>query len=481
MSSFASPSRYLGGAIEPVTDGITSETVSQQPHIDGVAKIIISIIISVFIAAVAIYFSYLWIRRRSNQIRLDDTAEGLDDGPIPLVDLPPLPGSPGASPYISSNPDFSTTELPNPRPLNDRTMGLSSHPPSMTDLATAREASSSKVGAQEDMTVSLAGPPSWPSIVFQDNQEQTSLRPPCQSTPRPDGADDSQRHNMVIEFDNDSSGSASDETIQARSDLPPLPPAGPGIETMPEVLRGYDQGHTAPNFELLVPSTIKEESIPSISKGPGAERNVGLAGNDSGFGPMTTNLQVPEAQFHKEQDAGPLGQPHTASQSSHDGNDKGPMQGREMRIDDDDEYDKPSSQIANPHPPFEGVVYGSRDNQQFLNRDEEYDPRDPRYDVRNAVRRFGKKDKGPFKPDSAQVTRPLSNDNEFQPPPTAKGTEGQYACLSRDYTNASMVPAPLNLLVQRNNTIHETSPSAAAISHHFFRRPSSGARVDIGS
>lgn len=139
--------------------------------------------------------------------------------------------------------------------------------------------------------------------------------------------------------------------------------------------------------------------------------------------------------------------------------------------DADDESDELINQPTNSGASCEGGVQDSRDNRLYSYADETYDPEDPRYDVRGAIRAFGNNGFKSNTSGAEQAAQTLSDDDDHS---------NNYTCLQRDFTNASLVPPPLRVLMRRNNTVHETSsPTVAPVTAtQPVPRPASAADVD---
>ncbi|KAI1755482.1 hypothetical protein F4782DRAFT_551681 [Xylaria castorea] len=488
MPPFTVTSTYAKGAVAMAAETFAAERPSGDPPGRKFAITLVAVIVSTVSAGVILFCTYLWVRSRrpSNHERLDDE-RNIGEEPIPLEDLRPpedreIVPEPG-------NPSFNMSGPPSGHPrrrtVNEFTMALSSNPPSQTDLDTAEQTLNPETNIKKqdvDVPAIILNPPTpvpVPPTSPQPgpSQEQSHLHPTRRSNPR---LEDSRRRGKVFEPNDDQGGFTGDGTLRVQSNLPPLPPAGPGIETMPNILDEYHQGQrqSMPNSEFFPPSTISEESTPDVTDTPGVESDVELAENTPESYLVTSDSQSPEADNNEagivvEHGDEPLPPSH---EDEHISDNKGFSQEGEEN-DADDESDEPISPTANSGASLQGGVQDSRGNSHDSYGDEVYDPKDPRYDVHGAVRKFGKNNE------------PESNTSKAeQNTQTLSGGDGNndsgsnHASLQRDYTNASLVPAPLSVMVRRNNTIHETSSPATTSATSASRpgpRPASAADVDI--
>ncbi|KAI0455313.1 hypothetical protein F5B21DRAFT_503368 [Xylaria acuta] len=480
MPPFTVTSTYVRGAVAMAIETLPAERPSGDSTGRKVAIILAAVVISTVSAGVIVFFTFRWVRSRTpaNHMRLDDE-QNPNEEPIPLQDLPP-PEDRGTIDE-TGNPPSSTSTGRRRRTLNEFTMALSSNPPSQTDLATAEQTLNPRTKIKKQdvgvpaIIVCHPAPvlilPTWPKP--SPSQEQSHLRPTRQTSSPPDD----RRYSKVFES-GDNQGSFMGDGVRLQSNLPPLPPAGPGIETMPNVLDEYhqQQRQTALNSEFFPPSTIAEESTPDITEGPDTESNVELAENISESNLVIPGFQSPEANNNEdgigtEHDDEPL-PPSREDEHNHDNEVLAQGDGAN---DADDESDKPISPTADSGVPFEGGGQSSRGNWHHSYADEVYDPKDPRYDVEGAVRALGKNN-GPESNNSKaeQGTQSLSGGD------VDDDSSHYYTWLQRDFTNASLVPPPLSVLIHRNNTVHETSSSAStpAPTTQPAVRPSSAADFD---
>ncbi|KAJ8127485.1 hypothetical protein O1611_g6152 [Lasiodiplodia mahajangana] len=339
------------GAVETTDVFLVVGSNSYGPQAHTVVVIVIATVCTsvLLVLAVWVYFKYRRVLKREN--RPTDLEQGtVEQGPvgedIPLQDLPPAPDR--TSVHQSGNPDFSAASLPNPRPLNEYTTGLSSHPPSQADLTTAQNALESRNQSQENVRATSPAAPhsssssSSSSVAPQSNEEEPPQRRRRASTTR---ADSPRRHGMVLTGDQDLVIYPGRPVIRKRSDLPSLP----GIETMPEVLEEVHRNQRKP-------STINEESTtPDDTESPGGETGIELG-----------NRPLP---------------------SPHDYNQYGVRVGHSLDDEaSDDGHGDNAQNYGNDGAgsSFEGGVQGSRGNWHFSYEDETYDPRDPRFDVEGA-------------------------------------------------------------------------------------------------
>ncbi|KAI0553024.1 hypothetical protein F4679DRAFT_581114 [Xylaria curta] len=436
----------------------------EQPSADppGRRLVIILPVVVISTVGVGVILFCIWVRsrRHSSHFRLDDE-QNSNEEPIPLQNLA-TPENGETAVHETGDPSVSTSNIRRPRTLNEYTKALSSHPPSQTDLATAEQALNPKTRIKkQDMGIPavVLSPPS-PVLILPislqpgPSQEQSYLHPTRRSNSRPD---DPRRHGKVFEFGDNHGDFTGDETLRAYSNLPPLPPAGPGIETMPNVLDEYHQQQ-----ELPLASTITEEGTPDITDTPDTKSAAEFAENvpESYF--TTLASQSPEADKDKasiftKRDDEPLSPPH-----------EGFVQ--DDKANDADDESETISQAPDSGTSLQDRVRDFHGDSHDSYIDEVYNPKDPLYDVHGVVK-FGKNN-GPESNTSKaeQTAQTLGGDDN--------DSSEDYARFQRDYTNASLVPAPL---VRRNNTVHET-PSPAVTSSTATQpvaRPASAADVDI--
>ncbi|KAI3336649.1 hypothetical protein HD806DRAFT_542467 [Xylariaceae sp. AK1471] len=432
MSSFTGAPIYIRGVLAMAFDNVfATQPTTNHPYEPNVTTLIVAAVISSIGVCVFIFVVYLCIRRRRNRAQVLDIEEGPDEEPIPLQDLPPI--EPPGNLYESGNPEFSTLSLPRRRTMNERTMALSSNPPSQTDLTTAERSFHSVAGTPEiiqDIPTEPSSPP-LPKTPQREREECANHMPGHRPSMSRLGRN--RRHGMI--FDDDSFSGDGDTPV--RPVVGPLRPAGPGIETMPEVLETFHrqeslrekrqrirQERVGPDFPASwTPSTVKEESTPDITDGGSAESN---SGSDKERGDQQLSLSHQEDDDHEKK-----------------------------KPDQSEDHNDAVEQTAPAYNSrFEGGVRGARGNWHFSYSDEELDEDDPRYDVVGAVQKFGKVSGRRVrrvmpKPQPATEQQPSSSNNNTQ-----------YACLEREFTCESLVPAPLNL-VRRNQTVREpASPSA---------------------
>ncbi|KAI0118713.1 hypothetical protein GGR51DRAFT_570512 [Nemania sp. FL0031] len=373
---------YARGVAVATTNIFLPEPLYLNGPVHGVVPTVIATVLtaSLFICAGVVYFYWHKARERNrNRNRAPDVEQGPAGEDIPLQDLPRPPD--GALVREPRNPQFSTDNLPDRRPLNDYTLPLSSHPPSQADLTTAQNALEPRNPTQENVPPNTSGPSDLhSSAAAQSNQEQSPQRRGHTSITR---SGSTRRHGITFESDNFGTGDASSDdeesTVirvasvaiithsQGHVDLPPLTRSAPGIETMPEVL---DQ--------------MNQEDISN-----------------------TNDVESPSAEGNVELGNRPLPSPH-----EHDQNRARGRYDLDSDSDDDHEGNKHNYTTGRAGSSFEGGVQGSRGNWRYSYGDETYDPEDPRYDVVGAVKKYG-----------STTNRPID----------------------RDWSHPSAVPEPLNL------------------------------------
>lgn len=114
-----------------------------------------------------------------------------------------------------------------------------------------------------------------------------------------------------------------------------------------------------------------------------------------------------------------------------------PARAQEMSDEDEDLR----GETTTPRPPTHAMVRNSRRGSGFpVDGDEGNDLQDPRYDVAGAVREYGR-----------ETTRACNT-----------GAESRYESLQRDFTNASLVPAPLSLPSSRITSVRVARVATAA-------------------
>ncbi|TRX89629.1 hypothetical protein FHL15_009538 [Xylaria flabelliformis] len=437
---------------------------AEQPSEDppGRKLVIILAVVVTSTVSVGVVLFCVWVRsrRHSNHVRLDDE-QNLNEEPIPLQNLA-APEDGETAVHETEDPSVSAANALRPRTLNEYNKALNSNPPSQTDLATAQQALNSNTMIQkQDVGVPaiILSPPS-PVLILpippqpSPSQEQSHLHPTRRSNSR---LDDPRRHSKVFEFGDYQGDFTGDETLRVQSNLPPLPSAGPGIETMPNVLNEYHQQQRERDHDFPRPSTINEESVSDMTDTLDTQSVVELVENipESHF--STSGSQSPEADkdeassFTKRDDE-PLSPSHEEFVEEDKANDA------------DDEGDEQIGQTADSGASLEGGVQDSYGDSHDSYVDEVCNPKDPLYDVHGLVTKIGN---NTLKAEQSAQT--LSGDDN---------SGGNYTRFQRDYTNASLVPAPL---VRRNNTIHETTSPAGTSTTvaQPLTRPASTIDVDI--
>ncbi|KAI0862699.1 hypothetical protein F4860DRAFT_523062 [Xylaria cubensis] len=460
MPPFSIISTYTRVAVPMANASFAAEQPSAD-HPGRKIPIVLAVIVTSTVSVGVVLFC-VWVRsrRHSNRIRLDDE-QNLNEEPIPLQDLA-IPEGGETAVHETEDPSVSAVNIRRPRTLNEYNKALNSNPPSQTDLATAQQALNSKTTIQkQDVGVPaiILSPPT-PVLILpippqpSPSQEQSHLHPTRRSNSR---LDDTRRHSKVFEFGDYEGGFTGDETSRVQSNFPPLPSAGPGIETMPNVLNEYHQQYRQHDHDFPRPPTITEESVSDMTDTLDTKSAAELVENipESHF--TTSGSQSPEADKDEasssiKRDDEPLSPSHEEFVEDDKANDA------------DDEGDEPIGQTADSGASLEGGVQDSYGDSHDSYVDEVCNPKDPLYDVHGAVKKIGNNTSK-----AEQSAQTLSGD---------VNSGDNYTRFQRDYTNASLVPAPL---VRRNNTIHET-PSPAATSTTATQpvaRPASVADVDI--
>ncbi|KAI1742274.1 hypothetical protein F4680DRAFT_464131 [Xylaria scruposa] len=449
-------STYARGAVAMANETFADDQPSADPP--GRKRVIILAVVIISTVGAGVILFCIWVRsrRHSSHIRLDDE-QNQNEEPIPLQNLA-TPEDGETAVHETEGPSVPTSNIRRPRTMNEYTKALSSHPPSQTDLATAEQALNSQTRTKkQDVGVpAVVLSPPTPVLVLpispqpSPSQEQSHLHPTRRSNSRPD---DPRRHGKVFEFGDNYGDFTGDETLRAHSNIPILPPAGPGIETMPNVLDEYHQRERQP-------STITEESTQDITDTHNTKSAVELAENIPEVGSQSPEADKDEANNIVNRDDEPLSPSHQGFVQEDKGNDA------------DDEESEPISQVADSSASLEDEVRDFHGDSHNPYMDEVYNPKDHLYDSYGVVKRF-LKDNGPETNTSKaeQTAQTLSGDDKDI-------SSDDYTRFQRDYTNASLVPAPL---VRRNNTVHET-PSPVATSSTATQpvaRPASAADVDI--
>ncbi|KAI1121562.1 hypothetical protein F5Y10DRAFT_288298 [Nemania abortiva] len=521
---------FVGG-VRVVTTILQADPPSTGSYAEKVVVIVVSTLScsALVIAGGCIYYHYRRLRRVDRiRERGDEPAEQA----IPLEDLPPPPNNDEPASQ-SGNAEISAPDLPEPRPVNEYNRGLSSHPPSQTDLNAARNALESRSQSQENispaMPPTVAGPSNLHSSAApQSSQDQPQHRRRRTSISR---SGSPRRHGMIFESD-DEDDFPSRTNTRARSNLPPLPTL-PGMETMPEVI---DEYHKSQQMES---STNTEENAPHATEDSSAESSVVSSVVEIIDRPLPTpheqgqnrsrfseDYEVDDADHEDNEDSSsvvssvveiinrppPSPQPRSrfsedneTGGADHEGNGDSSAEGsgvssvieiiyrplpspheqsqnRSHFCQDyeaagvDHKGKKPNDTAAPSGSPFEGGVQGSRGNWHFSYEDETYDPHDPRFDVAAAVRKYGGAKDSRFKRTQrvAQDTQASGSGSGSQPSKPASDPSDQYKSLDRDWTDPALVPAPLNL--RRNKTVHETSSPVGTSGNLPIPQPARPAR-----
>lgn len=318
-------------------------------------------------------------------------------------------------------------------------MPLSSHPPSLNDLAAAAAASTSTSASapapaaadaphpvdntQEIVPAAVEGLPSQPSnTASQSSQEDPPLRRRRESVSH---VDDPRRHGRVFNLDDGEERSPGHETTPTQSRFSITSLADSEAQRMQETTEDTPEENlerseeSASDSDLVIASTINREST-SVATG------------DQPIRPSPNNEQ------HDEDGK--------ASQSETN--------------DTDDAGSQQTSQAAESGSSFYGGVQGSRGNWNYSYEDEEYDAKDPRFDVEGAVRRYGSGGKALSRIMAAQGTPQPGNPGPSQPAGSTNVADNQYASLQRDFTNQSLVPNPLSTAT--GSRAHVASPAGPA-------------------
>ncbi|KAI1115118.1 hypothetical protein F5Y14DRAFT_460926 [Nemania sp. NC0429] len=225
------------------------ENTEQENNDNGTIIIVVVTLTSVFAVAIISLAAFFRNRRDPVRIRIADEEEGHGEVPIPLQELPPR----------TPPPPQSSVSLPlrAPRPLNEYTMPLSSHPPSIADLNAAAgagnepaaTASHSGGNTQEIVPVPEAGPSSHPShMVPESSRVMTSQR-----ERRDDDisyGDDPRRRGMVFGSDNGAGFPIMPESALADSSLSDVDSADSGKGKGREVLQNETSGNDDDNSNL---------------------------------------------------------------------------------------------------------------------------------------------------------------------------------------------------------------------------------------
>ncbi|KAI0542205.1 hypothetical protein GGR58DRAFT_526285 [Xylaria digitata] len=206
------------------------------------------------------------------------------------------------------------------------------------------------------------------------------------------------------------------ESPEELSEPPLSPVASPEVQTAPEAQSEYHQGQKQkmPISEFSPSGTTKgESSKPDIAESTSSDA-FKLVKSRSYPSLTTSNFESSGDGIHDHSD-----QPLLSSRKDNQGGDnKGHAQ--------------------------DGKNDGSRGN------------------VSGAVDMYGKKNKSPGYPKSNQGAQQSGNKDMPQP---VSDPGNQYACLDRDYTQMSLVPAPLTFnKPNRTKTVHEMSSPVASTS-----------------
>ncbi|KAI0910441.1 hypothetical protein F4823DRAFT_637828 [Ustulina deusta] len=394
--------------------------------------VIIIILASAVTSGLFAYGVYVCHRTRSNRVRISDVEEGLNEEPIPLQDLQPVNNtSTAATPGTvneSANPDFSVSALPPRRPLNQHTMPLSSNPPSQADLDTARNALLSTSNAEETMPMTRlraprfsGGPPrsaGWPPQGHSGQLSPSNLYA------------NGRRYGVLYESPEEMVNNSPESSDAAT----------PEVETKPDA---QSQKLMTPSSESHPPSTIEE----------GKARPEGFSAGTSQLTDSHSDPNLTADEAHEPGD-----QLIPSHENNQDGNNQGPAQVGEMK-DADNEDHEAKEQPVDSSPAVAGPSQRIRGSRRY-STSAVYDPEDSRHDVFSALKNSGKRNKviGDAKP--AEETQQLSNNNAPQSPGLPGDPGDRYSSLQRDFTHASLVPAPLGTSVSRNNSVEELSSGA---------------------
>ncbi|KAI8626828.1 hypothetical protein F5Y19DRAFT_478041 [Xylariaceae sp. FL1651] len=417
----------FAGEPRPINNGSPNQTT---------VIVVVSVVSGVVFVVLAITIIYFVNRRRSNSIRVEDVEAGSDEQPILLQELPPI--RPAGRLYESGNvPEFSRESLPRRRSITAFNFGLNSHPPSEGDLAAAERGYYSNTAT---------GPP---SRQLPENSEQERGRPAsrrrshyrCQSSSRPASrSTNHRRHGIIFESSDDDYSFTGDGDTPVRPVRGTLAPSGPGIETMPDIVRHHQrrQQQAIADSVFPPPSTIHEESTPELTEDPSAD---GISDSER---ELTQSPNSDDDWQAKGADDGDNDHDHVHNQEL--GSQEISCEIDHDHYDQDTPYDGGQNCTGEEHtgnadpetpqggPNFHKDQRGVRRNRDYPNFDGE-NMDDDKYDVPGAIAKFGK-------PKFRFIYRPEVD--------TSRDTS-----QTRD-TDPSLYPAPLNL-PRRNQTVHEPS------------------------